>query len=65
MTKKFPVAIIKRQGIIKFCCDRENQVMTATEEDSRMAKAIVSQHVILCRDKQLNKRQELEKTNMS
>ena len=65
MTKKFPVAIIKRQGMIKFCCDREKQVVTATEEDLRMAKAIMSQHIILCRDKQLNKRQELEKKNLS
>ena len=39
--------------------------MTQIEEDLIMAKVIVSQHIILCRDKQLSKLQELEKKNMS
>ena len=30
-----------------------------------MAKAIVSQHIILCRDKKLSKLQEQEKKNLS
>ena len=51
--------------MIKFCCDGEKEVATKIEEDLRMAKAIVSQHIILCRNKQLSKRQEPEKKSLS
>ena len=44
---------------------RDNKSYTEIEEELRMAKAIVSQYIILCYDKQLNKRQELEKKSIS
>ena len=37
--------------------------MIKIEEELRMAKAIMSQHVILCRDKQLSKRTRIREEN--
>ena len=49
----------------KILSRQRKYVAITIEEDLRMAKEIVSQHIILCRDNQLSKQQEPVKKNLS